>query len=84
MKKLVLIAAAAFMAACSQPDNGYTVSVSVSGDLTQLPNDTLILTGGTRKSPVADTLVLADGKCTFKGQTNTPTSYALAFTLSQS
>ena len=79
MKKLVLIAAAALMAACSQPDNGYTVNVSVSGDLTQLPNDTLILTGGTRKSPSADTLVLVDGKCTFKGQTNTPTNYALAF-----
>ena len=79
MKKLVLIAAAAFMAACSQPDNGYTVSVSVTGDLTQLPNDTLILTGGTRKSPVADTAVLKGGKVTFKGETKTPTYYSLSF-----
>ncbi len=79
MKKLVLIAAAAFMAACSQPDNGYTVNVTVSGDLTQLSNDTLIFTGGTMNTTVADTAVLVNGKCTFKGETNTPKNYTLAF-----
>ena len=79
MKKLVLIAAAALMAACSQPETGYTVNVTVSGDLTQLPNDTLILAGGTRKAPVADTAVLVNGKCTIKGETSTPTNYTLAF-----
>ena len=79
MKKLVLIAAAALMAACSQPETGYTVNVTVSGDLTQLPNDTLVLAGGTRKAPVADTAVLVNGKCTIKGETATPTNYTLAF-----
>ena len=46
------------MAACSsQPESGYTVNVTVTGDLAQLPNDTLVLAGGTRKAPVADTVV---------------------------
>ena len=79
MKKLVLIAAAALMAACSQPETGYTVNVTVSGDLSKLPNDTLILSGGTRKAPVSDTAVLVNGKCSFKGETNTPTNYNLSF-----
>ena len=80
MKKLLLIGAAALMAACSsQPESGYTVNVTVTGDLAQLPNDTLVLTGGTRKAPVADTVVLVNGKATFKGETTTPTYYRLTF-----
>ena len=80
MKKLLLIGAAAIIAACSsQPETGYTVNVSVTGDLAQLPNDTLVLAGGTRKAPVADTVVLVDGKATFKGETATPTYYTLSF-----
>ena len=68
------------MAACSsQPESGYTVNVTVTGDLAQLPNDTLVLTGGTRKAPVADTVVLVNGKATFKGETTTPTYYTLSF-----
>ena len=43
MKKLLLIGAAALVAACSsQPESGYPVNVTVTGDLAQLPNDTLI------------------------------------------
>ncbi len=80
MKKLFLIGAAALVAACSaQPETGYTVNVTVNGDLSQLPNDTLIFAGGTKKAPVADTLVLVDGKCTIKGETNTPGYYSLTF-----
>ena len=80
MKKLLLIGAAALMAACSsQPESGYTVNVTVTGDLAQLPNDTLVLAGGTRKAPVADTVVLVNGKATFKGETTTPTYYTLSF-----
>ena len=80
MKKLLLIGAAAIIAACSsQPEAGYTVNVTVTGDLAQLPNDTLVLTGGTRKAPVADTAVLVNGKATFKGETTTPTYYTLSF-----
>ena len=74
MKKLFLIAAVASLAACSaQQETGYTVNVTANGDLTQLPNDTLIFTGGTRKTPTVDTVVLVNGKCTIKGETNTPT-----------
>ncbi|MBQ7773844.1 MAG: AhpC/TSA family protein [Bacteroidales bacterium] len=80
MKKLFLIAAVAGLAACTaQPETGYTVNVTATGDLAQLPTDTLIFTGGTRKSPVVDTLVLVEGKCTIKGETDTPTYYSLAF-----
>lgn len=80
MKKLLLIGAAAIIAACSsQPETGYTVNVSFTGDPVQLPNDTLILAGGTRKAPVADTAVIVDGKATFKGETTTPTYYTLSF-----
>ena len=80
MKKLFLIGAVAALAACSaQPETGYTVNVSVTGDLAQLPNDTLIFTGGTKKAPVADTVVLVNGKATIKGETNTPNNYSLTF-----
>ena len=80
MKKLFLIAAVAGLAACSaQPETGYTVNVTANGDLAQLPNDTLIFTGGTRKTPVVDTVVLVNGKCTIKGETKTPTYYTLTF-----
>lgn len=80
MKKLFLIAAVASLAACSaQQETGYTVNVTANGDLTQLPNDTLIFTGGTRKTPTVDTVVLVNGKCTIKGETNTPTYYTLTF-----
>ncbi len=79
MKKILLIGAAALMAACSQPESGYTVTVNVTGDLAQLPNDTLVLAGGTKKAPVADTVVLVNGKATFKGETTTPTYYTLSF-----
>ena len=80
MKKLLLIGAAALMAACSaQPETGYTVNVTATGDLTQLSNDTLVFVGGTRQTPVKDTVVLVNGKCTIKGETNTPTVYTLSF-----
>ena len=81
MKKLFLICAiAALVVACSsQQERGYTVNVNVTGDLAQLPNDTLILKGGTDKYPFIDTAVLVNGKCTFKGETNTPTFYKLIF-----
>ena len=80
MKKLFLIAAVAGLAACSaQPETGYTVNVTANGDLAQLPNDTLVFTGGTRKAPVVDTVVLVNGKCTIKGETKTPTYYTLTF-----
>jgi thiol-disulfide isomerase/thioredoxin len=81
MKKLFLICTiAALLAACSsQPESGYTVNVNVTGDLAQLPNDTLIFKGGTDKHPVIDTAVLVNGKCTIKGKTNTPTFYDLNF-----
>ena len=80
MKKLFLIGAVAALAACSaQPETGYTVNVAVTGDLAQLPNDTLIFTGGTKKAPVADTVVLVNGKATIKGETNTPNYYSLTF-----
>lgn len=80
MKKLFLIAAVAGLAACTaQPETGYTVTVTATGDLAQLPNDTLILTGGTKKAPVADTAVLVNGTCTIKGETQTPTYYTLTF-----
>ena len=80
MKKLFLIGAAALIAACSaQPETGYTVNVTANGDLSQLSNDTLVLTGGTRQNPVKDTVVMVNGKCTIKGETNTPTFYTLAF-----
>ena len=81
MKKLFLIGAIAIlMAACSsQPESGYTVNVTVTGDLAQLPNDTLIFKGGTDKNPFIDTAVLVNGKCTIKGETNTPTFYDLTF-----
>ena len=80
MKRLFLICAAALLAACSaQPETGYTVNITATGDLAQLPNDTLILKGGTDKYPFIDTAVLVNGKCTFKGETNTPTFYNLIF-----
>ena len=67
MKKLFLIGAVAALAACSaQPETGYTVNVTATGDLAQLPNDTLVFTGGTRQNPVKDTVVLVNGKCTIK------------------
>ena len=80
MKKLFLIGAAALVAACSaQPETGYTVNVTVNGDLSQLLNDTIVFAGGTKAAPVADTLVLVDGKAVIKGETNTPGYYSLAF-----
>ena len=80
MKKLFLIGAVAALAACSaQPETGYTVNVTATGDLTQLPNDTLVFVGGTRQNPVKDTVVLVNGKCSIKGETNTPTFYTLTF-----
>ena len=80
MKKLFLIGAVAALAACSaQPETGYTVNVSATGDLTQLPNDTLILTGGTKKAPVTDTIVLTNGKAVIKGELVTPNYYSLTF-----
>ena len=80
MKKLFLIGAVAALASCSaQPETGYTVNVAVSGDLAQLPNDTLIFNGGTKKAPVADTVVLVNGKATLKGELQTPTYYSLTF-----
>ena len=80
MKKLFLIGAAALVAACSaQPETGYTVNVTVNGDLSQLPNDTLIFAGGTKKDPMSDTVVLVEGKAVIKGETNTPGYASLAF-----
>ena len=80
MKKLFLIGAVAALAACSaQPETGYTVNVAVTGDLAQLPNDTLIFNGGTKKAPVVDTVVLVNGKAEIKGELDTPTYYSLAF-----
>ena len=80
MKKLLLIGAAALMAACSsQPETGYNVNIAVSGDLAQLPNDTLIFNGGTKKAPFADTVVLVNGQATIKGELTTPTYYSLTF-----
>ena len=80
MKKLFLIGAVAALAACSaQPETGYTVNVDVTGDLAQLPNDTLIFNGGTKKAPVVDTVVLVNGKAEIKGELETPTYYSLTF-----
>ena len=80
MKKLFLIGAIALLASCSaQPETGYTINVTANGDLSKLPNDTLVLVGGTDKNPVRDTVVLVNGKCTIKGETNTPTFYELVF-----
>ena len=80
MKKLFLIGAVAALAACSaQPETGYTVNVAVTGDLAQLPNDTLIMNGGTKGAPVVDTLVLVNGKATVKGELDTPAYYSLTF-----
>ena len=80
MKKLFLIGAIALLASCSaQPETGYTINVTANGDLSKLPNDTLVLAGGTDKNPVRDTVVLVNGKCTIKGETNTPTFYKLTF-----
>ena len=80
MKKLFLIGTIALLAACSaQPETGYTINVTANGDLSKLPNDTLVLAGGTDKNPVRDTVVLVNGKCTIKGETNTPTFYELVF-----
>lgn len=79
MKKLFLIGVAALMAACSsQPETGYTVKVNVSGDLTKLASDTLVMTGGTRKATESDTVVLAGGKATFKGETKTPSYFTIS------
>lgn len=80
MKKLLFVAVAALMTACSaQPDGGYTVSVTVNGDLAQLPNDTIVMSSGTRKAPVVDTLVLVNGKAEVKGETNAPGYATLGF-----
>ncbi len=80
MKKLFLVAAVALFASCAgQPETGYTVNVNVTGDLTQLPSDTLVFAGGTKATPVADTVVLVNGKATIKGETNTPANYTISF-----
>ncbi len=80
MKKLFLVGAVALLASCaSEPETGYTVNVNVTGDLTKLPSDTLVFAGGTKTTPVSDTVVLVNGKATIKGETNTPTNYTISF-----
>ena len=80
MKKLFLIGAVALLASCAgEPETGYTVNVNVTGDLTKLPSDTLVFAGGTKATPVSDTVVLVNGKATIKGETNTPTNYTISF-----
>ena len=80
MKKLFLVGAVALLASCAgEPETGYTVNVNVTGDLTKLPSDTLVFAGGTKATPVSDTVVLVNGKATIKGETNTPTNYTISF-----
>ena len=80
MKKLFLVGAVALLASCAgEPETGYTVNVNVTGDLTKLPSDTLVFAGGTKATPVSDTVVLVNGKATIKGETNTPTNYSISF-----
>ena len=80
MTNLFLVGAVALLASCAgEPETGYTVNVNVTGDLTKLPSDTLVFAGGTKATPVSDTVVLVNGKATIKGETNTPTNYTISF-----
>ena len=79
MKKFILCAAVLGLFACnSSTENGYTVNVALKGDPKDLASDTLILINRERgEYLVSDTVVLKDGKATFKGILDTPQYFYL-------
>ena len=78
MKKLLLMCAAVCaLWSCTNSVDGYKVNVTVTGDLTKLGTDTLILTNNV---DIADTVVLAEGKATFEGAKLTTPQYVMVAT----
>lgn len=79
MKKFILCAAVLGLFACnSSTENGYTVNVALKGDPKDLASDTLILLNREKgEDLISDTVVLKDGKATFKGILDTPQYFSL-------
>ncbi len=70
MKKLFLLCAfACALWSCCQTAEGYKVNVNVSGDLSQLTSDTLVLTNGAKDEAdlIKATAVVTDGVAVFEG-----------------
>ena len=75
MKKILLyIVAALCICSCgSGAEDGYTIDVAFTGDLSVLASDTLIVSN----SDFADTVVIADGKAVLEGKILTPNTVTL-------
>lgn len=81
MRKLILIGAVLGLFACNglTGEPGYTIHVSLQGDLSDLKSDTLVLANLSEEEAIRQVAVLENGRCKFTGTVVTPEYYNLYF-----
>lgn len=81
MRKLILIGAILGLFACNglTGQTGYTIHISLKGDLSKLKSDTLVLANLSEEEVIRQIAVLENGQCKFTGTVVTPEYYNLFF-----
>lgn len=81
MRTFILIGAVLGLFACNglTGEPGYTVQVSLKGDLSDLKSDTLLLANLSGEEVIRQVAVLENGRCKFTGTVVTPEYYNLYF-----
>jgi len=75
MKKILLVAIAAVLFACTPKHEGYTITGTISGD--GISDGNAYLSNFSRVDPIKDTAEFKNGKFIFKGNVVTPDNYAV-------
>ncbi|MDD2584400.1 MAG: redoxin domain-containing protein [Bacteroidales bacterium] len=75
MKKILLVAVAAVLFACTPKQDGYTIKGTISGE--GVNNGSAYLSNFSRVDPIRDTAEFKNGTFIFKGNVATPDNYAI-------
>ena len=75
MKKILLVAVAAILFACTPKHDGYTITGTISGE--GISEGSAYLSNFSRVDPIKDTAEFKNGKFVFTGKVTTPENYAI-------
>ena len=75
MNKILLVAVAAILFACTPKHDGYTITGTFSGD--KITEGNVYLSNLSRVEPIRDTTQLVNGKFAFTGKVTTPDMYSI-------
>lgn len=75
MKKILLVAVAAILFACTPKHDGYTITGTISGE--GIAEGSAYLSNFSRVDPIKDTAEFKNGQFVFKGKVTTPDNYAV-------